>query len=144
MHPSDRVASVSPSAAERFVGDSKRFPPGAYEAPSLAWKGPSWRTLSPGERAQILGVPPECLSTVPGHPELKTQRHNSILGNGFHLFSIIALFSMLPQILGAKPPPSLSDVTEVNLRARCVHTVGELGRLDHFHNLLSAGEVVLS
>ncbi len=108
------------------------------------WRGgPSWRTLSPGERAQILGVPPECLSTVPGHPELKTQRHNSILGNGFHLFSIIALFSILPQILGAKLPPSLSDVTAVNLRARCVHTVWELGRLDRFHNLLSAREVVV-
>ena len=141
LHPSDRVASVSPSAAERFVSDSKRFPPGAYEAPSLAWKGPSWRTLSPGERAQILGVPPECLSRVPGHSELKTQRQNSILGNGFHLFSIVALFSMLPQILGTKLPP-IPDAAEVDLLARCVHTVWEPGRLEQFHGLLSADEVI--
>ena len=142
LHPSDRVASVSPSAAERFVSDSKRFPPGAYEAPSLAWKGPSWRTLSPGERAQILGVPPECLSKVPGHPELKIQRQNSILGNGFHLFSIVALFSMLPQILGTKIPPPLPDIAEAALLARCVHTVWEPGRLDNFHGLLSVDEVL--
>ena len=143
LHPADRIASVSPSAAERFVSDSKRFPPGAYEAPSLAWKGPSWRTLSPGERAQILGVPPECMSKVPGHHDLKTQRQNSILGNGFHIFSVIALFSMLPQILGTKLPPHLPDAAEVELCSRCVHTVWEPGRLEHFHGLLSVDEVIL-
>ena len=141
-HPEDRMASVSAAAAERFLCDGKRFPPGAYEANSLVWKGPTWRTLSPGERAQIMGVPPESLGHVPGGPELKTQRQNSILGNGFHVFSVVALLSMMPQVLGAKLPSPLFDPSEVGLMSRCSHTVWEPGRLDHFHGLLGAGEII--
>ena len=140
-HPEDRMASVSAAAAERFLCDGKRFPPGAYEANSLVWKGPTWRTLSPGERAQIMGVPPESLGHVPGGPELKIQRQNSILGNGFHVFSVVALLSMMPQVLGAKLPAPLCDPSEVGLLSRCSHTVWEPGRLDAFHGLLGAGEI---
>ena len=128
-HPEDRLASVSAAAAERFLCDGKRFPPGSYEANSLVWKGPTWRTLSPGERAQIMGVPPESLSHVPGNPELKAQRQNSILGNGFHVFSVMAILSMMPQVLGSKLPPPLFDTSEVGLASRCSHTVWEPGRL---------------
>ena len=69
-------------------------------------------------------------------------RRSSILGNVFHLFSVVAFFSMMTQVLGAKLPSQLTDLFEEALRSRCVHTVWEPGRLDHCHDLLSADEVV--
>ena len=52
-HPTDLVARVSPEAASRFHKDQRRFPPAAYEAESLLWKGEAWRTPSPEELSLI-------------------------------------------------------------------------------------------
>ena len=55
-HPEDRMASVSAAAAERFLCDGKRFPPGAYEANSLVWKGPTGERCPPVRELRSWGT----------------------------------------------------------------------------------------
>ncbi len=132
FHPTDRVSSVSAAAAAKFYQDYQRFPPGAYEEPSLAWKGSTWRTLYPEERAQVMGIPPEIFRVIPGPAAVRTQKANSFIGNGFHLFSVLLIVSFLPQLLAEKLPSSLMTCDEAALRERCRHTVWEPGRLADF------------
>eukprot|EP00435_Cladocopium_sp_Y103_P042485 s1483_g11.t1 len=124
------------------MADSRRFPPSAYEEDSLLWKDSEWRQPLPAERAQMMGVPPDSLQVVEGEPALRRQRQNSLLGNGFHIYSIMALFCLLPQLLEAKLVKPLVDVNEVNLQQRLLHTVWEPGRLDHFPGLATVAELV--
>ncbi len=92
FHPADRVCDVPPVVAQRFFEDNRRFPPGAYNEASLVWKNDQWRTLTPDERCQIMGYPPDSLATIPGSAAAKVQAKNSMIGNGFHLYSLMALF----------------------------------------------------
>ena len=142
FHPTDRVSSVSAAAAARFYQDYQRFPPGAYEEPSLAWKGSTWRTLYPEERAQIMGIPPEIFRVVPGPAAVRTQKANSFIGNGFHLFSVLLVVSLLPQLLAEKLPSSLVTCDEAALWERCRHTVWEPGRLAVFPGLFDVHEII--
>ena len=80
-HPVDGVQPASPQAVERWSSDS-RPPPSAYEEHSLLWRGQTWQT-SPSERSQMLGVPPSATTAVPCAAAFRTQRRNSLLGNGF-------------------------------------------------------------
>ena len=122
--------------------DARRFPPSAYEDRSLLWKGDEWRQPLPSERAQLMGVPPDCLESVPGDAALKRQRQNSLLGNGFHISSVLAILCMLPQVLDAKLVPSLRWGPEVDLHERLQHTVWEPGRLAAMPGLLTAHSIV--
>ena len=142
FHPTDRVRQATPAAAARFFEDDRRFPPAAYEEPSLVWKGSQWRQLLPEERAQIMGVPPGTFQSLQGPQTLRRQRANSLLGNGFHVFSVVALLSMIPQILATKMPAPWIAADEGALRERCRHTVWEPGCIDSFPDLLSTREVV--
>ena len=138
-HPADGVAQVSAAAAARFEEDCRR-PPAAYEERSLLWSGRQWRQPLREERAQMHGLPAACLGTVAGDPDLKRQRQNSRLGNGFHMFSL--LFSMLPSVLGAKVLLNPPCLMERGLQSRLVHSVWEPGRLASMPGLLTAGEVI--
>lgn len=142
FHPRDRLGQASAAAAQRFLADNQRFPPAAYEEPSLAWKGSSWRPLLPEERAQLMGIPPEIFRGVKGPPEVRVQKANSFLGNGFHTFSILVLLSMVPQLLAGKIPNAILPGDEAALRDRCRHTVWEPGRLASFPGLLEVDEVI--
>ena len=134
-HPADRTASSSAAAVARFMEDNRRFPSSAYEEASLVWRDAEWRQPTPHERAQLMGLPPESFDCVPGEPALRRQRQNSLIGNGFHLFSVMAVFCLLPHILEAKIQHPLVDVEEFGLKSRLLHTVWEPGRLDHFPGL---------
>ena len=79
FHPTDRVRQPTPAAAARFFEDDRRFPPAAYEEPSLVWKGSQWRQLLPLERAQIMGVPPGTFQSLQKPQTLRRQRANSLL-----------------------------------------------------------------
>ena len=142
FHPIDRVRQATPAAAARFFEDDRRFPPAAYEETSLVWKGSQWRQLLPEERAQIMGAPPGTFQSLQGTQSLRRQRANSLLGNGFHVFSVVALISMIPQILATKMPAPWIAADEGALRERCRHTVWEPGCIDSFPDLLSTREVV--
>ena len=69
--------------------DDRRFPPSAYEEGSLLWRDQDWRQPLPTERAQLMGMPPSSFDVVPGTALLQRQRQNSLLGNGFHIFSLL-------------------------------------------------------
>jgi len=141
FHPTDRTGASSPSAVEKFFMDARRFPPSAYEDRSLLWKGDDWRQPLPSERAQLMGIPPDCLEHVPGDAAVKRQRQNSLLGNGFHIFSVVAILCVLPQLLEATPAPSLRWAPEVELHERLLHTVWEPGRIAAMPGLFTAHSV---
>ena len=142
FHPTDRTSSSSAAAVSRFLEDDRRFPPSAYEERSLLWKDSQWRQLLPAERAQMMGVPPGSFDTVPGDAPLKRQRQNSLLGNGFHLFSVLAVLCFLPQVLEAKLVQSITPWEERLLHERLNNTIWEPGRLQHFPSLVTADDVV--
>ena len=75
-HPADRVGQSSAEAVSRFFEDQCRFPPSAYEEQSLVWRQHNWRTPSPAERCQAMGIPPSAVSAVggfnPGSGKLRT------------------------------------------------------------------------
>ena len=140
-HPSDRVRDVPPEVAKRFFEDNRRFPPGSYSDSSLVWKGNSWRTLTPEERGQIMGYPPESFSMVSGSAASRVQAKNPMIGNGFHLYSLMALLCFLPALLEAKIPEPTVCNEEASLRSRVAGTIWEPGRLIAFPGMLDAGEV---
>lgn len=140
-HPGDRIKQVSPAAAARFEADNRRFPPGAYEEHSLLWHEARWRQPSPAERAQMLGIPPAAVDAVEGTPDEKRKCRNSLLGNGFHLPSLLAILCLLPALLEAKmvPPPTPPDM---ELHSRVMGTIWEPGRLQSFPDILDGAAVV--
>eukprot|EP00435_Cladocopium_sp_Y103_P025477 s1719_g6.t1 len=140
FHPADRTSQVTPAAAQRFLDDNRRFPPGAYEEHSLLWKQDLWRTPTPSERAQAMGVPLAAVAAVQGPPELRRAKQNSLLGNGFHIPSILVLLMLLPQLFEAKllRQPRTPDF---ELRERLSHTIWAPGRLDTMPDLLSAEDI---
>lgn len=140
-HPTDRVGSVSPGAASRFEQDQRRFPPGSYEEGSLVWRDEHWRQPSVLERCQLMGIPPSVLDSVSGPPERRRQVQNSLIGNGFHLPSIMLLLCLLPQLLEGKIPTPVLDYEEQALVARLDNTVWAPGRLRTFPGLLTASDV---
>ena len=96
FHPTDQTHGVSAEAIQRFFEDARRFPPMAYEAESLLWKGQQWRQPYPHERAAMLGLPPDCLQSVTlANRDQTTAARNSLLGNGFHVPSIMLVFSIM-------------------------------------------------
>lgn len=142
FHPTDRTSGSSAAAVARFMKDDRRFPPSAYEEGSLLWRDQDWRQPLPTERAQLMGMPPSSFDVVPGTALLQRQRQNSLLGNGFHIFSLLAVLCFLPQLLEAKMVPSLTSVDELQLHDRLTHTVWAPNRLATFPGLTSAADVV--
>lgn len=142
FHPADRVSWASPEAAARFYDDQRRFPPSAYEAGSLLWRADEWRQPDPEERSQMMGFPARCLHSVPGAAAIRRQRQNSLIGNGFHLPMIVALFCMLPSVLEAKMPRPILDPVERALCGRLQGTIWEPGRLATYPGLSTMDHIL--
>ena len=69
------------------------------------------------------GLASRSISAVPASGTARRQTQNSIIGNGFHLFTLLALFCMAPQVLSTKLPLELSCLEELALRERLTGTV---------------------
>eukprot|EP00434_Breviolum_minutum_P039847 symbB.v1.2.035390.t1/scaffold4753.1/size44016/3 len=141
-HPDDRVPSCSPEAAERFYADSRRFPPGSYESHSLLWRRDEWRQPNSAERCATMCIPPAAVMSVNTPPAKREQQRNSLIGNGFHIPSIMILLTLLPHLLQAKFVHPTIDPGDGVLQARLQGTVWEPGRLDVWPHLLDAADVV--
>ena len=144
FHPTDRCSQATPQAVSRFMEDARRFPPSAYEEHCLLWKQETWRQPEPHERCQLMGWPAEAVSSIRGSGTRRRQVQNSIIGNGFHLYTLLALFCMLPQVLSTKLTLELPCMEELALKERITGTVWEPGRLTHFPGLLTGPELVQS
>ncbi len=142
FHPPDRVKQSSPQAAERFFQDSRRFPPSAYEEDSLLWRNEAWRQPLPEERCQMMGVPVGSVAAVTGPPAERRAGQNSLIGNGFHVPTIMALLCMIPSLLEAKIAAPVVDWEEAGLKSRCAGTVWEPGRMETFPDLLTVSDVL--
>ena len=133
VHPEDRMKTASKEAQKRFLQDGKRFPPGSYEAESLAWKGKTWRSFSAYERAQIMGWPYEAMqeewAREKGYSWDEAEaRRNSFIGNGFHAPSIMLFFVLLLQVMQGESIPTLRIPSEeMQLRNKLRGTVWEPG-----------------
>jgi hypothetical protein len=90
----------------------------------------------------MMGVPPGSFEVLPGDAQLKRQRQTRLLGNGFHLFSVLAVLCFLPQVLEAKMLQSFTPLDERLLYHRLTNTVWEPGRLQHFPSLVSTDKVI--
>ncbi|CAE7257437.1 unnamed protein product [Symbiodinium microadriaticum] len=141
FHPDDSTQGVPAQAVRRFRQDSQRFPPAAYNETSLVWRGDEWRQLSPSERSQMLGVPPSATAAVTGNQDERCRVRNSLLGNGFHLPSILVLISVLAQLCDAKIS-FMPDPQQEALRARTANTVWGGDWLYNAPGLLSVDDVV--
>ena len=152
LHGVDRedATLVAKDVLHRWRSDGQRFPPRAYEARMLVWKGsdpPLWRTLSSAERLAICGFPVAAVDEVlqsdrgPGEARKKT-----LIGNGFHLPSIIVLFTIMAlEVLGASPAlrTDLSyGPAELFLRRRVHGTVFQPGGFHSFPGLITATGLV--
>ena len=97
---------VAHGVLHRWRSDGQRFLPQAYEARNLMWKGsdpPLWRTLSSAERLAVCVFPVTALDEVSQSDRGQVEvRRNTLIGRGFHLPSIIALFTIMAlEVLGA-------------------------------------------
>ena len=140
---SEYATFVAKDVSHRWRSDGQRFPPRAYETRNLVWKGsdpPLWRTLSSAERLAICGFPvtalDEDMQSDRGPVEA---RRNTLIGKGFHLPSIIVLFTLMAlEVLGASQAlrTDLSyGPAELFLRQR-VH--GTVFQPDAFHSFSRA------
>ena len=140
-HPLDSATSESPEFLERFHQDNRRFPVKAYRESSLLWKRESWRQPLPEERAQMLGVPTSLLEAAESDGDRRKQAQNSRLGNGFHIFTVMVILAMLPQLCQSKLQVS-SLQPDQDLRDRISGTPWDPCKRAAFPGLLDAPALV--
>jgi len=87
-------------------------------------------------------IPPAAVMSVNTPPAKREQQRNSLIGNGFHIPSIMILLTLLPHLLQAKFVHPTIDPGDGVLQARLQGTVWEPGRLDVWPHLLDATDVV--
>ena len=129
MAPYDRMHTASAAAQQRFIEDGRRFPPNSYEDTSLLWRGSTWRQPAPAERAMLMGLPTVVLAEIlPGADQAtRTAKLNSVIGNGFHLpslmLALVVLFQLSDQAMGHHVPHPLPQPEERALLSRIKGTV---------------------
>ena len=145
------ATSVADDVLFRWRSDRQRFPPRAYEARNLVWKGsdpPLWRTFSSAERLAICGFPVTALDEILGSDRGPVEaRRNALVGQGFHLPFTIVLFTIMAlEVLGASPAlrTDLNYVpAELFLRRRVHGTVFQPDAFRSFPGLITARDLVL-
>ena len=142
-HPGDNKQGVSPEACGRYEEDNRRFPPASYELESLLWYGNQWRQPDPTERCIIHGLPPSIVSAISSSNSAKRiQTQNSLVGNGFHMPTVVVLIFCLLQLGASCCPVPLCDTSEQALKGRLEGTVWYPGRMHTFPGLKSAEHIV--
>lgn len=142
FHPSDRTRLSSPAAVARFYNDDRRFPPAAYEEGSLLWRDSAWRQPEPSERCQMMGWPSQFTSKGASSGGARPAAvQNSLIGNGFHIPTMLAVLCLIPQILATKMPRPLFVVDELQLHQRLHGTIWEPDRIHSFPDLLTVDDI---
>ena len=152
-HPEDLIHRATPEAIERFRQDKRRYPPAAYEARSLLWRGEEWRQPTAREWACIHKVPFDILKPCDKiqDADLREATRDSLLGNGWHMGTFLVVLFMLIQ-LGESRAPLFRETKhtfddfddELHLRSRLSGTVFEPGRLSAMEGRLSSSDIMSS
>ena len=144
---SEDATLVAKDVLHLWRADGQRLPPQADEAKNIVWKGSDlhlWRTPSSAERLAICGFPVTALDEVsPGVRGPVEARRNTLIGRGFHLPSVIVLFTIM--VLGASPVPRTDfsyGPAELFLRRRVHGTVFQPGAFHAFPGLITAKGLV--
>ena len=121
LHPEDRLEDASAEARKRFFEDKKRFPPAAYEAHNLTWKGEEWRQLLPSERCRIMGMPRGYVDPAGEEGQWYKTRavRNSLVGNSYHVPSVMMFMYVLLSTLqpaAGHPHKAFYGMYEARLR----------------------------
>ena len=106
-HPEDCVDSTTKTEdRQRFREDGGRFPLATYRKANLMWThrhehGGKWRTRTPGETEQVMGLPPGATASMK-----TTQKRNTAIGNSIHVptvrtFLWVLIAQACPQLLVA-------------------------------------------
>ena len=136
------ATSVANDVLLRWRSDRQRFPPRAFEARNLVWKGsdpPLWRTFSSAERLANCGLPVTALDEIFGSNRGRVEaRRNTLVGQGFHLPFTIVLFTIMAlEVLGASP------TLQTDLSYGPVHgTVFQPEAFHSFPELITAQDLV--
>ena len=86
----------------------------------------------------MLGVPPSLLATKKERdPARRVQVQSSLLGNGFHIFTVVAILAMIPCPCEAKVQPGAIQ-PDADLRSHILDTVWVPQKLAAFPDLLHA------
>ena len=89
----------SPDQIARYKADNCRFAPRAYGDGDLIWNDRHCRQPNSRERLSMMGFPPQTLEAVPprgrSRADLEAAR-NSMVGNGFHLPSLMVTLAREP------------------------------------------------
>ena len=141
---------VAKDVLHRWRSDGQRSPPQAYEARNLVWRGSDpllWRTPTSAELLAVCGFPVTALDEVSQSDRGQVEvRRNALIGRGFHVPSIIALFTIMAlEVLGASPAlrTDLSyGPAELFLRRRVHGTVFQPGAFHAFPGLITAKGLV--
>ena len=146
FHPGDRAQGCSNAAVQRFWEMGCRFPESAHEDSSVLWKGDQCRLPDSQERLSLHGCPAgavDAIDTSLASWESAEARRNSLIGNGFHLPSIMIVFILLAQTMQAVSlSVPLLPKDESWLRGRVRGTVWQPGVVESWPTLFGPSEVV--
>ena len=90
----------------------------------------------------MLSVPPSILRAKAHDASQRKQAQNSLLGNGFHISAIMAIFAVLPTLCASKFNPA-SLQPDADLRARITGTPWDPCKLAAFPGLVDATALVV-
>jgi hypothetical protein len=149
--PDDQPASQC--AKSRWAADGKRFPAPAYEATSMLTRSvggeTTFRTPLAVERAEVHGFPSSLIETGCDwdmSAEEKEDRRCSLVGNGFHIPSLMLALVLLASLQGtdAQHAPlraPLPELWETRLRNKVRGTAFEPGACGCFPGVYDAMQV---
>ena len=152
-HPEDLTHRATPEAVERFRQDKRRYPPGAYEAKSLLWRGAEWRQPTSREPAFIHDVPFDILKPCDAiqDADLREATRASLLGNGWHMGTFVVVLFMLIRLGEASAPHFCESVHKydyfgdgMHLRSRLAGTVSNPGRVLAMSDRQSSSDIMSS
>ncbi|CAE8593271.1 unnamed protein product, partial [Polarella glacialis] len=151
-HPAVNLEKLTQEALRRFDADGRRFPALSYEPQSLMWsKLPTWRPPCPTERASLMMLPHDVVTSVSvdkgEEAPQREARQNSLVGNSFHIPSLmmvlILLFQTIQAIGNQLPEPTWAHF-EPDLRQAVRGTVWQPGLVESWPKLIEPTALVAS
>ncbi|CAE8638050.1 unnamed protein product, partial [Polarella glacialis] len=148
------LSKLTQGALRRFEADGRRFPAISYEPQSLMWsKSGTWRPPCPTERASLMMLPHDVVTSVSVDSSEETPqreaRQNNLVGNSFHIPSLMMVLILLFQTIQAKgsllPEPTWAHLEpEFDLQRAVQHAVLQPGLGESWTELIEPTALLAS